>query len=71
MEDIDFKYDEYYNFSSIKNMITYIARDVEKYFKYSTFIITLLTDFNNLLDRQNNPDYNDIYNVVKLMIFDS
>lgn len=42
-------------------MITYIASDVEKYLKYSTFTITLLTDFNNLLDRQNNPDYNDIY----------
>ena len=61
MEDIDFRYDEYYNFPSIKNMTTYIASDVEKYLKYSTFIITLLTDFNNLLDRQNNPDYNDIY----------
>ena len=61
MEDIDFRYDEYYNFSSIKNMVTYIVSDVEKYLKYSSFIMILLTDFNNLLDGQINPNYENIY----------
>ena len=69
MEYIDFRYDEYYNFSSIKNMVTYIASDVEKYLKYSPFIITLLTDFNNLLDRQNDPDYNDIYKKFDIKLY--
>ena len=30
VERINFRYDEYYNFSSIKRMITYIGNDFEK-----------------------------------------
>ena len=61
MEGIEIKYDEYYNFLSIKNMISYIAGDVRKYLKYSSFVLLLLKDFDNLLDCQNDQDYYNIY----------
>ena len=32
MEQINFEYDEYYNYASIKRMITYIIDNPEKYF---------------------------------------
>lgn len=61
MEDVNFTYDEYYNFLSIKDMITYIASDVGKFIKHSQFIITLLTAFNGLMDSQDDSDYGTIY----------
>ena len=61
MRNLKFQHDEYYNFMSITNMITYIISDVGKYIKYSSFILTILNDFNNLIDSQNNSNYNIIY----------
>ena len=61
MEDVNFTYDEYYNFLSIKDMITYIASDVGKFLKHSHFIITLLTAFNGLMDSQDESDYEAVY----------
>ena len=61
MEDVNFTYNEYYNFLSIKDMITYIASDVGKFIKHSQFIITLLTAFNGLMDSQDDSDYGAIY----------
>ena len=61
MEDVNFTYDEYYNFLSIKDMITYIASDVGKFIKHSQFIITLLTAFNGLMDSQDDSNYGAIY----------
>ena len=61
MEDVNFAYDEYYNFLSIKDMITYIVSDVAKFLKYSQFVITLLTAFNGLMDRRDDLDYESIY----------
>lgn len=61
MEDVNFAYDEYYNFLSIKDMITYIVGDVAKFLKHSHFIITLLIAFNNLMDSQDELDYENIY----------
>lgn len=61
MRNLSFPYGEYYNFMSINNMITYIANDVGKYLKYSSFVLTLLREFNDLLDNQNNSDYDALY----------
>ena len=61
MEDVNFTYDEYYNFLSIKDMVTYIACDVGRFLKHSHFIITLLRAFNNLMESQDNIDYETIY----------
>lgn len=61
MEDVNFAYDEYCNFLSIKDMIVYIVNDVAKFLKHSQFIITLLTAFNCLMDRQYDSDYENIY----------
>ena len=61
IEDVNFTYGEYYNFLSIKDMITYITSDVSKFLKHSHFIITLLTSFNDLMDSQNCSDYEAIY----------
>ena len=52
MEQINFRYDEYYNFSSIKRMITYIVNDFEKYFHHHFFIIALLRNFRNLIIKE-------------------
>lgn len=49
MEQINFEYDEYYNFASIKRMIIYIVDNPEKYFQYSSFILVLLKNFNDLI----------------------
>ena len=62
MEQINFDYDEYYNFASIKRMITYIVDDFEKYFHYSSFIVLLLEKFNDLLVKERQlDDYKEEY----------
>lgn len=52
MEQMEFKYDEYYNFISIKKMIIYIVNNLEKYFYYSSFILILLKNFNDLMIKE-------------------
>lgn len=62
MEQINFDYDEYYNFASIKRMITYIVDDLEKYFHYSSFIVLLLKNFNDLIVKERQlDDYKEEY----------
>ena len=56
MKQINFDYDEYYNFASIKRMITYIVDNPQKYFKHSLFIILLLKNFNNLIIKERQLD---------------
>ena len=56
MEQINFEYDEYYNFASIKRMITYIVDNPEKYFHYSSFIVLLLKNFNDLIIKERQLD---------------
>ena len=56
MEQINFEYDEYYNFASIKRMITYIIDNSEKYFHYSSFIVLLLKNFNDLIIKERQLD---------------
>ena len=56
MEQINFQYDEYYNFASIKRMITYIIDNSEKYFHYSPFIVLLLKNFNDLIIKERQLD---------------
>ena len=62
MEQINFDYDEYYNFASIKRMITYIVDDLEKYFHYSSFIVLLLENFKDLIVKERQlDDYKEEY----------
>ena len=61
MRNLNFPHDEYYNFMSINNMITYIVSDVKRYIKHSLFVLSLLNDFNNLIDNINNKEYDIIY----------
>ena len=62
IEQINFEYGEYYNFTSIKRMITYIVEDLEKYFYYSSFILLLLKNFNDLIDKERQLyDYKEEY----------
>ena len=62
MEQINFDYDEYYNFASIKRMITYIVDNLEKYFYYSSFIVLLLENFNDLIAKERLfDDYKEEY----------
>ena len=62
MEQINFDYDEYYNFASIKRMITYIVDNLEKYFYYSSFIVILLENFNDLIVKERQfDDYKEEY----------
>ena len=62
MEQINFDYDEYYNFASIKRMITYIVDNLEKYFYYSSFIVLLLENFNDLIAKERQfDDYKEEY----------
>ena len=56
MEQINFDYDEYYNFASIKRMITYIVDNPEKYFYHSSFIVLLLKSFNDLIIKERQLD---------------
>lgn len=71
MEEIQFTYDEYYNFLSIKDMISYIADDVSLFLKYSQFILTLMSSFANLLDRFNDSDYENIYKKFDVFLYDA
>lgn len=62
MEQINFDYDEYYNFASIKRMITYIVDNLEKYFHYSSFIVLLLENFIDLIVKERQfDDYKEEY----------
>ena len=62
MEQINFDYDEYYNFASIKRMSTYIVDNLEKYFYYSSFIVLLLKNFNDLIVKERQlDDYREEY----------
>lgn len=56
MEQINFEYGEYYNFASIKRMITYIVDNHEKYFYYSSFMVLLLKNFNDLIIKERQLD---------------
>lgn len=70
MEEINFINYEYENFISIKKMITYIVDDVNRYLKYDSFILTLLTAFNNLMDSYNAPNYENIYENFDIFLFE-
>ena len=62
MEQINFEFDEDYNFASIKRMITYIIDNLEKYFHYSSFIVLLLKNFNDLIVKVRQlDDYKEEY----------
>ena len=62
MEQINFEYDEYYNFASIKKMIIYIVDNLEKYFHYSSFIVLLLEKFKDLIIKESLlDDYTEEY----------
>ncbi len=62
MKQINFEYDEYYNFASIKKMIIYIVDNLEKYFYYSSFIMLLLEKFEDLIIKKKLlNDYNKEY----------
>lgn len=61
MRNLTFVYDEYYNFMSIKNMIDYIVDDAGRYIKNSSFVLTVFSDFNNLMENRNNSDYDALY----------
>lgn len=71
MEQIDFEYDEYYNFASIRRMITYIVDYPEKYFYYSSFIVLLLKNFNDLIIKKRQLDnYNEEYEKFDIFLYE-
>lgn len=71
MEQINFKYDEYYNFASIKRMITYIINNLEKYFNYSSFIVLLLKNFNDLIIKERQLDsYKEEYEKFDIFLYE-
>jgi hypothetical protein len=71
MEQIDFEYDEYYNFASIRRMITYIVDYPEKYFYYSSFIVLLLKNFNDLIIKKRQLDnYNEEYEKFDMFLYE-
>ena len=71
MEQINFEYDEYYNFASIKRMITYIIDNPEKYFHYSPFIVVLLRNFNDLLVKEKQlEDYKEEYEKFDIFLYE-
>lgn len=71
MEQINFEYDEYYNFASIKRMITYIIDNPEKYFYYSSFIVLLLKNFNDLLVKERQLDsYKEEYEKFDIFLYE-
>ena len=71
MEQINFEYDEYYNFASIKRMITYIVDNPEKYFYHSSFIGLLLKDFNDLIIKERQLDsYKEEYEKFDILLYE-
>ena len=59
---------EFHNFLSIQNMVGYIIKDIEKYFKYSSFVNELTSSFCELihtkimlLKSNEYEKYNEIY----------
>ena len=70
MEQINFKYDEYYNFASIKRMIIYIVDNPEKYFYHSSFIVLLLKNFNDLIIKERELDsYKEEYEKFDIQLY--
>lgn len=70
MEQINFRHDEYYNFSSIKRMITYIVNDFEKYFHHHFFIMTLLRNFLDLIIKERQlEDYCEEYEKFDCLLY--
>ena len=68
LEVLDSFENEFHNFLSIQNMISYITGDVEKYIRYSTFVKELTSSFCELINTKidliknnNYEDYNQIY----------
>lgn len=71
MEQINFEYDEYYNFASIKRMITYIVDNPEKYFYHSSFIVLLLKSFNDLIIKERQLDsYKEEYEKFDMFLYE-
>ena len=70
VEQIDFEYSEYYNFASIKRMITYIIDNPEKYFQYSSFIVVLLKNFNDLLRKRQMKNYKEEYDKFDVFLYE-
>ena len=70
MEQINFEYDEEYNFASIKRMIIYIVDDLEKYFYHSSFIVLLLKNFNDLIVKERQlDDYKEEYEKFDIFLY--
>lgn len=68
---INFDYDEYYNFASIKKMIIYIIDHLEKYFYYSSFIVLLLKNFNDLIIKEKQlDDYKEEYEKFDIFLYE-
>ena len=71
MEQINFDYDEYSNFASIKRMINYIVDNLEKYFYYSSFIVLLLKNFNDLIIKERLlDDYKEEYEKFNMFLYE-
>ena len=71
IEQINFEYDEYYNFASIKRMITYIVDNPEKYFYNSSFIVLLLKNFNDLINKKRQlDDYKEEYEKFDIFLYE-
>lgn len=70
MEQINFRYDGYYNFSSIKRMIAYIVNDSEKYFHYPYFILDLFRNFMDLILKERQlVDYLEEYEKFDCLLY--
>ena len=70
MEKIDFEYDEYYNFKSINKMINYIVSDIEKYFKYYSFMLLILTAFKDFIGKERESiDYREEYENFDIFLY--
>ena len=71
MGQINFEYDEDYNFASIKRMTTYIIDNLEKYFYYSSFVVLLLKNFNDLIVKERQlDDYKDEYEQFDIFLYE-
>ncbi len=71
IDQIDFEYDEYYNFISIKKMINYIVNSLEKYYQYYYFLVTILKSFKNLIIKEIQlNDYKEEYEKFDLFLYE-